>query len=151
MPHSFANIKEPVSGFLHTISGRHCLKYFELLTNSSVLNLILHQAKMLVMKIWFIICHGSLQNWEYQIMLIVRNIKKALFMWLFHYNVNSIFQGLFCVWAPPMRRHYNIMSHWLGAYTKWSLFSWRLWRKAMSSWGKITGYSVLSCSDYSFW
>ena len=35
----------------------------------------------------------------------------------------GLFQGSFCVWAQPMRAmlQCNVVSHWLGAYTKWSL------------------------------
>ena len=57
-------------------------------------------------------------------------------------DVTAVLQGSFCVCVPGQREmmlHCNVISHWLGAYTKWSL----VWAQK-SVWCHLRAY-VTSC------
>ena len=79
------------------------------------------------------------------------------------HQISDVLQAKCCVCTKPMREHCNIATHWLGAYTKWSLvmpfhwllyLPWRPWCEQTNSqhiiqtYVKIDKFSQLSYHYY---
>ena len=63
---------------------------------------------------------GKRQNWGYTLLWFPVDTLMNKTMMINH-KWPAVVQGLFCVCAQPMMLRCHVVSHWLGAYIKWSL------------------------------